>query len=59
MWEGIRSALSDDFEPEIAPARTGEIERTVLDTSLAAERLGWQAKRTIADGLSDTLAAEA
>jgi UDP-glucose 4-epimerase len=49
----------DDFEPELAPARTGEIERTVLDTKLAAERLGWQAKRTIADGLEQTLAAEA
>jgi UDP-glucose 4-epimerase len=49
----------DDFEPEMAPARPGEIERTVLDTKLAAERLGWQAKRTIADGLEQTLAAEA
>ena len=49
----------DDFEPELAPARTGEIERTVLDTKLAAERIGWQAKRTIADGLEQTLAAEA
>jgi UDP-glucose 4-epimerase len=49
----------DDFEPEFAPARPGEIERTVLDTNLAAERIGWQAKRTIADGLEQTLAAEA
>ena len=49
----------DDFEPELAPARAGEIERTVLDTTLAAERLGWRAKRTIADGLAETLAAEA
>jgi UDP-glucose 4-epimerase len=49
----------DDFEPEVAPARAGEIERTVLDTSLAAERLGWKAKRTIASGLEQTLAADA
>jgi UDP-glucose 4-epimerase len=49
----------DDFEPEVAPPRTGEIERTVLDTTLAAERLGWRANRTIADGLEQTLAAEA
>jgi UDP-glucose 4-epimerase len=49
----------DDFEPELAPARAGEIERTVLDTKLAAERIGWQAKRMIADGLEQTLAAEA
>jgi UDP-glucose 4-epimerase len=49
----------DDFKPEMAPARFGEIERTVLDTRLATERLGWQAKRTIASGLDETLAAEA
>ena len=35
----------DDFEPELAPARTGEIERTVLDTKLAgrAHRLAGEA----------------
>jgi UDP-glucose 4-epimerase len=49
----------DDFEPVVAPARFGEIERTVLDTTLATERLGWQAKRTIDSGLEETLAAEA
>ncbi len=54
-----RFAGRDDFEPEPAPARAGEIERTVLDTKLAADRLGWQAQRTIADGLEQTLAAEA
>jgi UDP-glucose 4-epimerase len=49
----------DDFEPKMAPARFGEIERTVLDTKLAADRLGWQAKRNITSGLEETLAAEA
>jgi UDP-glucose 4-epimerase len=49
----------DDFDPIEAPARFGEIERTVLDTTTAAERLGWRAKRTIETGLSETLAAEA
>jgi nucleoside-diphosphate-sugar epimerase len=46
----------DDFEPEFAPARQGEVERTALDTFLAAERLGWRAERTIETGLEDTLA---
>jgi UDP-glucose 4-epimerase len=49
----------DDFEPELAPARAGEIERTVLDTEAAAELLGWRARRTIESGLEETLAAEA
>jgi UDP-glucose 4-epimerase len=49
----------DDFEPVTAPARLGEIERTVLDTKTAGERLGWQARRTIDSGLEETIAAEA
>jgi UDP-glucose 4-epimerase len=49
----------DDFDPVSAPARSGEIERTYLDTETAAERLGWRAKRTIEDGLRETLAADA
>jgi UDP-glucose 4-epimerase len=49
----------DDFEPQFAPARDGEVERTVLDTTATAERLGWRAERTIESGLEQTLAAEA
>jgi UDP-glucose 4-epimerase len=49
----------DDFGPEFAPARLGEIERTVLDTTGAAERLGWRAERTIETGLEQTIEAGA
>jgi UDP-glucose 4-epimerase len=49
----------DDFEPQFAPAREGEIERTVLDTTGAAERLGWRAQRTIETGLEQTIEAGA
>jgi UDP-glucose 4-epimerase len=47
----------NDFEPEFAPARDGEVERTALDTAAAAERLGWRAERTIEAGLEQTVAA--
>jgi UDP-glucose 4-epimerase len=47
----------DDFEPQFAPAREGEIDRTVLDTTGAAERLGWRAERTIETGLAQTIQA--
>jgi UDP-glucose 4-epimerase len=58
LAERVGAAVGrDDFEPELAPARPGEIERTVLDTKLAAERLGWEAKRNIDSGLEETLAA--
>jgi UDP-glucose 4-epimerase len=49
----------DDVEPEFAPARAGEVERTALDTFLAAERLGWRAERTLETGLRQTLTARA
>jgi UDP-glucose 4-epimerase len=49
----------DDFEPEFAPPRVGEIERTALDTAVAAEKLGWRAGRTIETGLEQTVEAEA
>ncbi len=46
----------DDFEPEFAPAREGEVHRTALDTGLAAEALGWQAETSLDRGLELSLA---
>jgi UDP-glucose 4-epimerase len=54
-----RSAGREDFEPEFAPAREGEVERTVLDATAAAKRLGWRAERTIETGLEQTVQAQA
>jgi UDP-glucose 4-epimerase len=48
----------DDFEPQFAPHRAGEVERTYLDTTASAEKLGWRAQRTIESGLAETHAAE-
>lgn len=48
----------DDFEPQFAPHRAGEVERTYLDTTASAEKLGWRAQRTIESGLAETRAAE-
>jgi UDP-glucose 4-epimerase len=47
-----------DFEPEFAPQREGEVERTALDPAGAAERLGWRAERSIETGLEQTIEAE-
>jgi UDP-glucose 4-epimerase len=52
-----RASGRDDFEPHFAPAREGEIERTVLDTAGAAERLGWRAEHTIGAGIEQTIKA--
>jgi UDP-glucose 4-epimerase len=44
-------------EPQFAPARKGEVARSCLDVSRAAELLGWRAEVALADGLQRTLAA--
>ena len=44
-------------EPEFAPARKGEIARSCLDVSRAAELLGWRAEVPLDEGLERTLAA--
>ena len=44
-------------EPEFAPARLGEIDRSCLDAGRAREQLGWQARTPIAEGLRLTYAA--
>jgi UDP-glucose 4-epimerase len=42
---------------DFAPGRAGEIERSCLDPSMAAERLGWTATVPLAAGLGTTLGA--
>jgi UDP-glucose 4-epimerase len=44
-------------EADFAPARTGEVARSCLDVSRAAEQLGWRAEVALADGLERTLTA--
>jgi UDP-glucose 4-epimerase len=52
-----QAAGRSDFEPEMEPARSGEVLRTVLDPSRAAAELGWRAETGLEQGLEQTLAA--
>jgi UDP-glucose 4-epimerase len=45
----------DDFEPEFAPPRAGEVQRISLDASLAEGELGWAPGTTLEQGLRLTL----
>jgi UDP-glucose 4-epimerase len=45
----------DDFKPEHAPERLGEIRRIAIDPSRAREELGWEAKVQLEEGLERTL----
>jgi UDP-glucose 4-epimerase len=43
-----------ELEPEFAPARPGELQRSVLDPSWAERELGFRARTSLADGLRAT-----
>jgi UDP-glucose 4-epimerase len=50
----LAMAAGGSQEPELLPLREGELERSCIDPSLAAETLGWRAQIPIDDGLTRT-----
>ena len=46
---------TESFEPELAPARTGEVQAISLDASRAERELGWSAATSLDEGLRLTL----
>ncbi|MEZ4698802.1 MAG: NAD-dependent epimerase/dehydratase family protein [Rhodothermales bacterium] len=55
LYRHLADALGQDPGYAFAAARTGEIARSALDASLAAERLGWRPAVALPDGLSRTI----
>lgn len=53
--EALAPLAGGDFEPEMAPARPGEVQHIALDASRAREELGWEAQVGIEQGLEQTL----
>jgi UDP-glucose 4-epimerase len=45
----------DGFEPQFAPARAGEVERSALDTRKSRDTLGFEARVQLEDGMRRTL----
>jgi UDP-glucose 4-epimerase len=54
LFEACRAAAGVDAEPEFADARSGELQRSVLDVSLAAAELGWRPETSLGDGIGTT-----
>ncbi|MGZ4354937.1 MAG: NAD-dependent epimerase/dehydratase family protein [Gaiellaceae bacterium] len=54
LYDAIQRVSGFRREPEFAPARLGELQRSVLDPSLAARELGWRVERAFLDGLAET-----
>ena len=54
LYERCQQASGITLAPEHAPARLGELQRSVLDCSLAASELGWRPELALTDGLRAT-----
>ena len=54
LYEAIQQVSGIRREPELAPARLGELQRSVLDTSLAGRELGWRPEVELPGGLAET-----
>ena len=54
LYDAISRVSGVEREPELAPARLGELQRSFLDPSLAERELGWRARHTLDDGLRAT-----
>ncbi len=56
LGELIGGVCERPFEPELAPARAGEVQRIAIDSSRAAADFGWSARTALVDGLRTTAA---
>jgi UDP-glucose 4-epimerase len=54
LYDAIGAATGIEREPAFAPARLGELQRSVLDPSLAKAALGWSPRHSLGDGLAET-----
>jgi UDP-glucose 4-epimerase len=54
LLDACKRAAGVDAEPVFAPPRAGELQRSVLDPTLAERELGFRARSALGDGLSAT-----
>jgi UDP-glucose 4-epimerase len=51
LVDAMRSATGREIDPEHGPERLGDLQRSVLDPSLAARELDWRPEVSLEDGL--------
>jgi UDP-glucose 4-epimerase len=54
IFELLKAESGVDVEPELAPLREGELERSRMDPTAARERFGWVAKIPLERGVPET-----
>ena len=57
VWSTLAEASGARVEPELAPLREGELERSCMDPSRARRELGWEAQIPLEQGLQETFKA--
>ena len=56
LYDLCRRAAGVDVEAEHAPPRPGELQRSIVDISLAERKLGWRPEQGLDEGLAETWA---
>jgi UDP-glucose 4-epimerase len=56
LYERVQRVAGVEHEPKLAEARPGELQRSVLDASLAKQELGWEPQHSLDEGLAETWA---
>jgi UDP-glucose 4-epimerase len=56
LYERIQRIAGVEREREFAEARPGELQRSVLDATLAKRELGWEPQHSLDEGLAETWA---
>ncbi|MHB8060957.1 MAG: NAD-dependent epimerase/dehydratase family protein [Gaiellaceae bacterium] len=54
LYELCRKVAGSELEAEFAPARAGELQRSVHDINKAADELGWRPETSLEEGLRQT-----
>ena len=56
LYDRIQRVAGVEREAEFTEARAGELQRSVLDASLAKQELGWEPRHSLDEGLASTWA---
>jgi UDP-glucose 4-epimerase len=54
MLAALQRAAGTDVEPRLEPLRPGELDRSAIDSSAAAETLGWRPEVELEEGVAET-----
>jgi UDP-glucose 4-epimerase len=54
LYDAVQRASAVERTPQFAPARLGELQRSVLDIARSERELGWRPQRSLDEGLAET-----